>query len=148
MATRHGKPLVIHLSSPAKFWEGLVSVVGKPEWLADPRFATKETRGRNYAALHEALSAVFRTGTREAWLARLLAADVPSAPLNNFDDVFADPQVKHLEMRVDVPHRTLGKVSLLRNGLRMSDTPPSIRSASPELGEHTAQVLAELGKKQ
>lgn len=143
-----GKPLVIHLSSPAKFWEGLVAVVGKPEWLADPRFATKETRGRNYAALHEALSAVFRTGTREAWLARLLAADVPSAPLNNFDDVFADPQVKHLEMRVDVPHRTLGKVSLLRNGLRMSDTPPSIRSASPELGEHTAQVLAELGKKQ
>lgn len=143
-----GKPLVIHLSSPAKFWEGLVAVVDKPEWLADPRFATKETRGRNYAALHAALSAVFRTDTRAAWLARLLAADVPSAPLNNFDDVFADPQVKHLEMRVDVPHRTLGKVSLLRNGLRMSETPPSIRSASPELGEHTAQVLAELGKKQ
>ncbi len=142
-----GKPLVIHLSSPAKFWEGLVKVVGKPEWLADPRFATKETRGKNYAALHEALSAVFRTDTRAAWLDRLLAADVPSAPLNNFDDVFADPQVKHLEMRVDVPHRTLGKVSLLRNGLRMSETPTSIRSASPELGEHTEEVLAELGKK-
>ena len=142
-----GKPLVIHLSSPAKFWEGLVKVVGKPEWLADPRFATKETRGKNYAALHEGLSAVFSTDTREVWLNRLLAADVPSAPLNNFDDVFADPQVKHLEMRVDVPHRTLGKVSLLRNGLRMSGTPTSIRSASPELGEHTEEVLAELGKK-
>lgn len=142
-----GKPFVIHLSSPAKFWEGLVGVVGKPDWLTDPRFATKETRGRNYTALHEGLSAVFRNDTRDAWLERLLAADVPAAPINNFDDVFKDPQVQHLGMRVDVPHRKLGKVSLLRNGLRLSGTPAEIRSPSPELGEHTEEILAELGRK-
>ena len=142
-----GKPFVVHLSSPNKFWEGLTRVVGKPEYLADPRFATKETRGRNYAALHAGLAAVFASAGREHWLSRLLDADVPCAPLNNFDDVFNDPQVRHLKMRIDMPHAKLGSVGLVRNGLRMSHTPPHIHSASPELGEHTDEVLAELGLK-
>ena len=144
---RDGKPFVIHLSSPNKFWEGLTRVVGKPEYLKDPRFATKETRGKHYPALHEGLANVFKTNTREHWLSLLLAEDVPSAPLNNFDDVFNDPQVKHLKMRVDVPHRALGTVGLVRNGLRMSATPLEIHSPSPELGEHTEEVLASLGMK-
>jgi crotonobetainyl-CoA:carnitine CoA-transferase CaiB-like acyl-CoA transferase len=139
-----GQPFVIHLSSPQKFWEGLVRVVKKPEWLADPRFATRETRGRNYRALEEGLQAVFSGDTRAAWLDRLLAEDVPAAPLNTFDDVFNDPQVQHLEMRVDVPHRTRGKIGLLRNGLRMSGTPPTIRTGPPELGEHTDELLTPL----
>ncbi len=142
-----GKPFVVHLSSPNKFWEGLTRVAGKPEYLKDPRFATKETRGKNYPALHEGLAGVFKTMPREHWLNLLLAEDVPSAPLNNFDDVFNDPQVKHLKMRVDMPHRALGSVGLVRNGLRLSETPPQILSASPELGEHTEEVLASLGRK-
>ena len=142
---RDGKPFVVHLSSPNKFWEGLTRVADKPEWLQDPRFATKETRGKHYDALHEGLASVFRANTREHWLAMLLAEDVPSAPLNNFDDVFNDPQVRHLQMRVDVPHKKLGSVGLVRNGLRMSATPLEIHSPSPELGEHTEEVLASLG---
>ena len=142
-----GKPFVVHLSSPNKFWEGLTRVVGKPEYLQDARFATKETRGKNYPALHEGLAAVFKTNTREHWLGLLLAEDVPSAPLNNFDDVFNDPQVKHLKMCVDVPHKKLGSVGLVRNGLRLSGTPLEIHSPSPELGEHTDEVLASLGLK-
>lgn len=139
-----GKPLVVHLSSPTKFWEGLIRALGRADLLADPRFATKETRGKHYDALHAEIAGVLRTDTREAWLTKILAEDVPAAPLNNFDDVFNDPQVKHLGMRVDVPHRRLGTIGLLRNGLRMSATPPSIRSGPPELGEHTEEVLAEL----
>ena len=139
-----GKPFVVHLSSPTKFWEGLTRVVQKPEWLADPRFATKETRGKNYAALHEGLAAIFAGDTRAAWIDKLLAQDVPAAPINNFDDVFSDPQVKHMRMREDIPHRRLGSVGLVRNGVRMSETPPSIRTASPELGEHTDEILAGL----
>ena len=144
---RDGKPFVVHLSSPDKFWQGLTRVVGRPEWPADPRFATKETRGKNYQALHEGLQAVFRTNTREHWLGLLLAEDVPSAPLNNFDDVFNDPQVKHLKMRVDVPHRKLGSVGYVRNGLRLSDTPADIHSPSPELGEHNDEIFGALGVK-
>jgi crotonobetainyl-CoA:carnitine CoA-transferase CaiB-like acyl-CoA transferase len=139
-----GKPFVIHLSSPSKFWQGLTRVAGRPEWQQDERFATKEARDRNYDALHAALSEIFRSAPRDTWLARLLAEDVPAAPLNTFDDAYDDPQVKHLGMRVDVPHPKLGKVGVVRNGLRMSATPPEVRTCSPELGEHTDAILAEL----
>ena len=66
------------------------------------RFATKETRGSHYDVLHEGLAAVFKGDTRAAWLAKLHAEDVPAAPLNTLDEVFADPQVEHLGMRQDV----------------------------------------------
>jgi crotonobetainyl-CoA:carnitine CoA-transferase CaiB-like acyl-CoA transferase len=139
-----GKPFVVHLSSPTKFWEALCRVAGHPEWIEDPRFATKETRGKHYDDLNCELAAVFKTDTRDNWLAKLQAADVPSAPLNTLDEVFDDPQVRHLAMREDVPHPRVGMVGLVRNGVRMSATPPAIHSAAPELGEHTDAVLAEL----
>jgi formyl-CoA transferase len=126
------KPFVIHLSTPTKFWQALARVAGKPDWIADPRFATKETRGKYYDVLHAELAAIFRTDSRANWLARLQAADVPAAPLNTFDEVFSDPQVKHLGLR------------LVRNAVRMSATPPDVRSASPELGEHTDEILAQI----
>jgi crotonobetainyl-CoA:carnitine CoA-transferase CaiB-like acyl-CoA transferase len=137
-----GKPFVVHLSSPTKFWQALSRVAGRPEWLDDPRFATKETRGRHYDALNNELAAVFKQDTRAAWLAKLQSEDVPAAPLNTLDEVFDDPQVKHLRLRQDVPHKRVGTVGLVRNGLRMSATPPEIRSAAPELGEHTDEILA------
>jgi crotonobetainyl-CoA:carnitine CoA-transferase CaiB-like acyl-CoA transferase len=139
-----GKPFVVHLSTPTKFWQALTRVAGKPEWFKDERFATKETRGRHYDVLHEGLATVFKSDTRAAWLAKLQAEDVPAAPLNTLEEVFDDPQVKHLGMRQDVPHRRVGTVGLVRNGLRMSATPPEIRSAAPELGEHTEEILAQL----
>ncbi len=138
------KPFIVHLSSPAKFWEGLARAAGKPEWIADERFATREARSRNYEEFNKELAAVFKTDKRETWLEKLLAADVPSAPLNTLGEAFEDPQVQHLAMRQDVPHKRVGMVGLVRSGLRMSATPPVIRSAAPELGEHTDEVLAEI----
>jgi crotonobetainyl-CoA:carnitine CoA-transferase CaiB-like acyl-CoA transferase len=139
-----GKPFVIHLSTPTKFWRALAEVVGRPEWVADPRFATKETRGRHYDVLRGELAAIFRTDIRAAWLTKLQAADVPAAPLNTLDEVFADPQVIHLGLRQDVPHKRVGTVGLVRNGVRLSATPSDIRSAAPELGEHTDEILAQI----
>jgi crotonobetainyl-CoA:carnitine CoA-transferase CaiB-like acyl-CoA transferase len=139
-----GKPFVVHLSSPAKFWQALTRVAGRPDWLDDPRFASRETRGQHYDALHDELAAVFKNDTRAAWLAKLQSEDVPAAALNALDEVFDDPQVKHLGLRQDVPHKRLGTIGLVRNGLRMSGTPPEIRSAAPELGEHTDEILAQL----
>jgi crotonobetainyl-CoA:carnitine CoA-transferase CaiB-like acyl-CoA transferase len=101
-------------------------------------------RGRHYDALHDGLAAVFKTDTRAAWLAKLQSADVPAAALQTLDEVFDDPQVKHLGLRENVAHRRMGTVGLVRNGLRMSATPPEIRSAAPELGEHTDEILAQL----
>lgn len=139
-----GKPFVIHLSTPTKFWQALARVVGRPQWIVDARFATKETRGRHYEVLHGELATIFRTDTRSTWLAKLQAADIPAAALYTFDEVFSDPQVKHLGLRQDVPHKRVGTVGLVRNAVRMSATPPEIRSASPELGEHTEEILAQL----
>ena len=139
-----GKPFVVHLSTPTKFRQALAKVTGRPEWIGDPRFATKEMRGRHYDILHDELAKIFATDIRATWLAKLQAADVPAAPLNTLDEMFGDPQVQHLSLRQDVPHRRLGTVGLVRNGVRMSATPPQIRSASPELGEHTEEVLSQL----
>lgn len=139
-----GKAFVIHLSTPTKFWQALAEVADRPEWLADPRFATKESRGRHYDILHGELAKIFRNDSRAVWLTKLQAADVPAAPLNSLDEVFNDPQVKHLGLRQDVPHKRVGTVGLVRNGVRMSATPPQIRSASPELGEHTEEILQQL----
>jgi formyl-CoA transferase len=139
-----GKPFVIHLSTPTKFWQALARVVGRPEWVVDARFATKETRGRHYDVLHGELAAIFKTGSRATWLEKLQEADVPAAVLNTIDEVFDDPQVKHLGLRQDVPHKRVGTVGLVRNAVRMSATPPDIRSAAPELGEHTDEILAQI----
>jgi crotonobetainyl-CoA:carnitine CoA-transferase CaiB-like acyl-CoA transferase len=142
------KPFIVHLSSPAKFWEGLARAAGKPEWIADERFATREARSRNYEEFNTELSAVFAQQPREHWLKKLLDEDVPSAPLNTLAEVFDDPQVQHLAMRKDLPHKHLGSVGLVRNALRMSGTPLEIHSAAPELGEHTDEVLAEIARRE
>ena len=141
---KDGKPFVVHLSSPTKFWEALCLVAGKGDWLKDPRFASKETRGKQYDDLNRELAAVFKTDVRANWLKKLEAEDVPCSPLNTLDEVFDDPQVRHLEMRVDRPHPRVGMVGLVRNGVRMSGTPPEVKTAAPELGEHTDEVLASL----
>jgi formyl-CoA transferase len=143
-AAADGKPFVLHLSTPTKFWQALAQVAGRPEWLDDPRFATKEARGRHYDVLQAELAKIFKTDGRATWLAKLQAADVPAAALNTLDEVFSDPQVQHLGLRQDVPHKRIGSVALVRNGVRMSATPPQIRSAAPELGEHTEEILSQL----
>jgi formyl-CoA transferase len=139
-----GKPFVIHLSTPTKFWRALAGVVGRPEWVDDPRFATKESRGKHYDVLHGELAAIFKTDVRDTWLTKLQTADVPAASLNSLDEVFDDPQVQHLGMRQNVMHSQVGMIGLVRNGVRMSQTPPDIRSAAPELGAHTEEILAEI----
>src|SRR5436853_6266910 len=74
-----GKPLVFHLSSPPKFWEGLADAIGKPELKEDPRFKGRADRIKNYDALHQICQEVFATAPRAYWVETLLKHDVPSA---------------------------------------------------------------------
>jgi crotonobetainyl-CoA:carnitine CoA-transferase CaiB-like acyl-CoA transferase len=138
-----GKPFVIHLSSPEKFWAGLQRVAGRTEWKDDPRFNPRKARQKNYDTLHRELSDIFKTKDRAHWLERLTEEDVPSGPLYDFGEVFTDPQVETLGMRVKVPHPTRGHVDLVRNGVRLSETPVRIDRPSPELGEHNEEVLGK-----
>jgi formyl-CoA transferase len=141
-----GKGFVVHLSSPTKFWRGLTEVAGHPEWQEDARFKAKRDRQKNYDVLHGLLAAVFQTKDRDHWLALLLAHDVPSAPIYTLDEVFADPQVKHLGLIREVPHPKLGQVSLVGGGVTLSETPAEIRSVAPDYGQHTDEILRRIGR--
>jgi crotonobetainyl-CoA:carnitine CoA-transferase CaiB-like acyl-CoA transferase len=140
-----GLAFVLHMSSPDKFWLGLFDVVGKPEWAQDPRFNNRKARVENYDALNEQLTPIFRAGKRDDWLRRLIAKDVPAAPINTLDEVFADPQVKTYGFPIEVEHPQMGKMQLIGNAVDMSRTPPTIDRPPPVLGEQTEEILSALG---
>ena len=142
-----GKGFVVHLSSPTKFWRGLTQVAGHPEWQDDKRFKTKRDRQENYRVLHGLLADIFRTEKRDAWLRTLGQHDVPSAPIYSLDEVFADPQVVHLGLVRQVPHKKLGHVSLVGGGVVLSETPAEITTCAPDYGQHTDEILARIGRK-
>ena len=142
---RAGKAFVLHLSSPDKFWHGLFEVVGKKEWASDPRFVNRKARIENYEELSSALKEIFRQGDRDDWIRRLRARDVPCAPLNTLKEVFEDPQVREYGFPIEVEHPQMGNVQLVGSGIDLSRTPPKIKTAPPMLGEHTDQILRELG---
>ena len=137
------KPFVIHLSSPPKFWEGLTRASGHPELATDPRFRDRRGRSAHYDELTAILAEIFRSAGRDAWLERLRAEDVPCGPLNDLREVFDDPQVRHLGLRLELPHPKRGKVSVVGSGVRLSDTPVQIRTAAPELGADSATFLGD-----
>ena len=140
-----GKGFVVHLSSPTKFWRGLTNVAGHPEWQEDARFKTKRDRQENYRVLHGLLAAIFRGAPREHWLGMLEEHDVPSAPIYTLGEVFADPQVEHLGLIRQVPHKKLGHVSLVSGGVALSDTPAEIVACAPDYGQHTDEILTRIG---
>lgn len=145
---KDGLPFVIHLSSPEKFWRGLLEVVGKKEWAEDARFRDRKGRIENYDLLAGLLQSIFSGGRREEWLQRLQARDVPCAPLNTLGEVFDDPQVREYGFPIEVEHPRMGKMHLVGSGVELSRTPPGIKMPPPTLGEHTGEVLGALGYSQ
>jgi crotonobetainyl-CoA:carnitine CoA-transferase CaiB-like acyl-CoA transferase len=120
-------------------------VAGRPELVHDTRFARNADRVRHRAALVPLLAELMKTRTRADWLVRLEAAKVPCGPINDLGEVFADPQVQARGMTVAVPHPLAGTVRLVASPVKLDRTPVRYRLAPPLLGEHTAQVLQEMG---
>ena len=123
----------------------LCKALNAPHLAADPMYATGRARSDNRDALNEAIGAITRGRTSADWIETLNKASVPSGPIYKMNEVFADPQVKHLAMTRVVPHPVLGEVEVVGQPIELSRTPWSIHSASPEPGQHTDAVLAELG---
>jgi crotonobetainyl-CoA:carnitine CoA-transferase CaiB-like acyl-CoA transferase len=140
-----GKPFVIHLSTPAKFWEGLTDAVGRPDLRDDPRFVTRELRVANYQDYQATLAGIFATASRQEWLDRLRQRDVPCGPIYDIQEVFEDPQVRHLGLPIELQHPTKGKVRLSGSAVTLRETPVSYASAPPMLGEHTEEILRAAG---
>jgi crotonobetainyl-CoA:carnitine CoA-transferase CaiB-like acyl-CoA transferase len=120
-------------------------VAGAPHLAQDARFARNAERVRHRATLVPILAALMKARTRGDWLAALEAAKVPSGPINDLADVFADPQVQAREMTVRLPHPLAGQVDLVASPMKFSATPVQYRRPPPLLGEHTAEVLHEFG---
>jgi formyl-CoA transferase/CoA:oxalate CoA-transferase len=113
--------------------------------LADSRFSTPALRVTHRQALADLLGARFRAQPTAVWLERLEAAGVPAGPVLTYDQVFADPHVLHREMVVEVDHPTAGRTRVLGVPYKLSATPGAVRRPAPLLGQHTDEVLRELG---
>ena len=130
------RPIVLAIGNDAQFRK-FCDVAGISRMAADPRFATNDARVSNRDALTGELESVLHTRTAAAWLAALEPAAVPCAPINDLAQVFADPHVRHRELRVDVPHPSGTPVPLVANPIRLSSTPPRYDLPPPLLGQHT-----------
>ena len=129
-----------------RHWPPLARVAGHPEWLDDPRFATAADRFANAAELIGELDTVFATRTLDEWTEVFATeADFFWAPVNSPDDLLADPQFHASGALIDVPDGA-STTTMVASPVDFAGTPWAARSTAPDLGEHTAAILAELGR--
>lgn len=141
-----GKLLAVHLSSQTKFWEAFVQAVECPELLTDERVATRPQRLANYEYLRGYVAKVIARRQRDHWIEVLSRADVPCAPIHNVTEVFDDPQVRHLGSFMTLNHPEMGDVVSIRRPIYIDGgRAEQPQRPPPLLGEHTSEVLAEVG---
>ena len=123
----------------------LCEMLGKPEIAMDEKFSTNSGRVQNRTEIIPLLASIFKAASVSEWLAKLDEAEIPCGPIQNFEQVFSMPTVKEREMLVKMEHPTIGELPLVGSPLKMSDTPVEYRLHPPLMGEHTEDVLRELG---
>lgn len=136
--------MILAIGNDAQFAR-FCSIAGHPEWATDARFATNAARVNHRDVLIPLIRQVTVTKTTDEWIARLEAAKVPCGPINDLARVFADPQVVHRRLRLDLERPEGGTVPQVANPLKLSTTPVDYRRAPPALGADTDAILAELG---
>ena len=129
------KWIALHLSSPEKFWRGLINAIAREDLADDPRFSSREARIQNQEALIRELGNTFVTERREVWCVRLQNADVPHSPVYNASDAMEDPQAKHLQLVVTAEHPTMGVFRTIRSPLSFDGKRNLQVSPPPVLGE-------------
>jgi len=134
--------MIIAVGNDSQF-ASLCEALERRQWARDARFRTNPQRVKHREELVESLRGITVTRTTAQWVSMLEACGVPCGPINRMDQVFADPQVQARAMRMEMSHPVAGKVPLVANPIRMSETPVQYRRAPPTLGEHTDDVLGE-----
>jgi crotonobetainyl-CoA:carnitine CoA-transferase CaiB-like acyl-CoA transferase len=117
----------------------------QPQWVGDERFSNGAARSRHRAALNQEIARVLVQHPSEHWITLLNGAGVPCGPIYSIDQVFADPQVQQLEMAQPVTHPRLGPMQLVGQAFTLSRAKATLRTASPDAGEHSDEILRELG---
>ena len=141
--TQDGKKIVITCPSE-RFFAKLCEALDV-DWVSDPRFENIDRRLENQDELDRVIGVRCRDFGRDELIERLVAADVLTAPLNEVQEVARDPQIRHNRMIVTTEHEKLGPVTVTGLPIHFHGTPGSVRRAPPLQGQHTAEILAELG---
>jgi crotonobetainyl-CoA:carnitine CoA-transferase CaiB-like acyl-CoA transferase len=128
-----------------RHWAALARVAERPEWLEDQRFKTSALRHKNIDARLQLTQEALLERPAAEWLERLTAAGVPCAPVQTRNQLIRHPQVEGLGLVLETDHPAAGRLRQARAAARFSRTPPEIRRGAPRLGEHTEEILAELG---
>jgi crotonobetainyl-CoA:carnitine CoA-transferase CaiB-like acyl-CoA transferase len=135
--------LILAIGNDGQF-QRFAEAVGKPEWARDGRFAKGADRIRNRDDLVPQIAQLMLARTMTEWTSLLEAIEVPCGPIYELDRVFDDPQVRHRQMRVDLPHAAGVMAPNVANPIRFSETPITYRAAAPTLGQHTDEVLRQM----
>ena len=136
----------INIAAAGKhIYKRFCETLGLTHLIDDPRFAQDSARSKNRAAINQIISEVTKKQSSAELIAKLNKAGVPCGPINRMDEVFADPQVKHLGMAAPVHHATLGDIAVVNQPIKLSRTPSRIAHPTPEKGEHTEEILKECG---
>jgi crotonobetainyl-CoA:carnitine CoA-transferase CaiB-like acyl-CoA transferase len=130
-----------------RMWQRVCEAVGRMDLFEHPDFKTAEARAQNRKSLNEALNKGFASKPGAEWVEILNKAGVPCGPIYRMDQVFADPQVRHVQAAAEVQHKKLGRLRLINQPVKLSRTPAKLVAASPERGEHTEEILLEAGYK-
>lgn len=136
--------LVVAVASDA-LWRRFCGAIGHEELTNDPRFTSNADRCANRAELEDTIVAILSSDDSHTWARRMDTAGVPCSPVNTLDTVLSLPQVKHRNMVVDTPRSEIPDLRLPGIAIKLSETPGTVRRPPPLLGEHTNEVLTELG---
>ena len=131
-------------SSPDHLFKRMCDTMGAPEIYANPDYATNEMRTARREAINAEISAYTVKRSTAEWVEAFAEAGVPCGPIHDMAQVFADPQVQTLNMGPAVSHARLGSLRMVGQAVKLARTPQVMHAATPELGEHTAEVLAEI----
>ncbi|HYY60129.1 MAG TPA: CoA transferase [Burkholderiales bacterium] len=125
-------------------WKRICQLFGREDLATDERFRTNELRAKNRAALNAEMNKALAARTSAEWIEALNGIGVPCGPIYKMDQVFADPQVQHLGVAAEVNHPRLGRYKILNQAVKLSRTPAVLKTATPEIGQHTQEILREL----
>jgi crotonobetainyl-CoA:carnitine CoA-transferase CaiB-like acyl-CoA transferase len=129
----------------SKIWERFCNILGAPEWINDDRYKDKAARSKNRDSLNAEINRRLGDQDRACWIERFNEGGVACGLINNMQEVFDEPQVKHLKMVKEVVSKRLGEQRLVGQPMQLERTPSTVVRAAPRRGEHTEEVLGELG---